>query len=63
MSFLCLPEPTYSGPENVTYFRGLQALEDELNQDRNVAWLVAFVTMWNPACNNFAPTFAQLSAE
>lgn len=63
MSGLFFPEPTYSGPENITYFRGPQALEDELERDKSVTWLVAFITMWNPACNNFAPIFAQLSAE
>lgn len=60
---LFFPEPTYSGPENITYFRGTQALEDEMERDKNVTWLVAFITMWNPACNNFAPIFSQLSAE
>ncbi|KAK6635357.1 hypothetical protein RUM44_000608 [Polyplax serrata] len=56
------PEPTYSGPQNVTYFRGLQGLDEELERDKQVNWLVAFYTMWSPSCNNFAPTFSQLSA-
>ena len=55
------PEPTYSGPQNVTYFRGLQGLEEELERDKQVNWLVAFYTMWSPSCNNFAPIFSQLS--
>lgn len=57
------PEPTYTGPENITYFRGAAGLEDELNRDKKVIWLVAFYTMWSPACNNLAPIFAHLSAE
>lgn len=57
-----LPEPTYSGPDNVIYFRGLNGLEEELKHTNRV-WLVAFYTVWNPACVNFAPIFAQLSNE
>lgn len=60
---LVLPEPTYSGPENVTYFRSDLALDDELENDKSVAWIVAFYTVWNPACVNFAPIFSELSAE
>lgn len=60
---LLLPEPAYSGPDNVIYFRGLQGLEEELNRDLNTIWLIAFYTVWNPACVNFAPVFAQLSTE
>lgn len=60
---LILPEPTYQGPENVTYLRGLTGLQDELNRDSRVIWLVAFYTAWNPACVNFAPIFAELSGE
>ncbi|GAB0092174.1 Thioredoxin-related transmembrane protein 2 homolog [Sergentomyia squamirostris] len=60
---LILPEPTYSGPENVVYFRGLQTLEEELERDKRVVWFIEFYTVWNPACVNFAPVFAQLSSE
>lgn len=58
-----LPEPTYSGPEKVIYFRGPTGLDDELNRDKNVIWLVAFYTVWNPSCVHFAPIFAKLSSE
>lgn len=58
-----LPEPTYSGPENVTYFRNLDTLDEELNRDKRVVWLVEFHTVWNPTCMNFAPIFSQISAE
>lgn len=60
---LTLPEPTYAGPENVVYFRMENGLDDELERDKRVNWLVAFYTVWNPACVNFAPVFAELSAE
>lgn len=60
---LLLPEPTYSGPENIVYFRTATGLEEELQRDKRVTWLVTFYTAWNPACANFAPVFAQLSAE
>jgi thiol-disulfide isomerase/thioredoxin len=58
---LILPEPTYSGPDNVIYFRQPNSLEEEIDRDRRVNWLVTFYTTWNPACVNFAPVFAQLS--
>lgn len=60
---LIFPEPTYSGPEHVTYFRNVEALEDELNRDKRITWLICFYTVWNPACVNFAPHFASLSSE
>lgn len=60
---LTLPEPTYSGPENVVYFRMENSLDEELERDKRVNWLVTFYTVWNPACVNFAPIFAELSAE
>lgn len=60
---LLLPEPTYSGPENVTYFRTAAGLEEELERDKRITWLVTFYAAWNPACVNFAPIFAQLSSE
>ena len=38
---IVLPEPTYKGPENITYFRA-NGLEEELSSDANVNWLVTF---------------------
>ncbi|CAG9818697.1 unnamed protein product [Phaedon cochleariae] len=60
---LLFPEPTYSGPDKVVYFRGVQGLDEELARDKTTTWLVAFYTAWNPACVTFAPTFAKLSSE
>lgn len=60
---LLFPEPTYQGPENVIYLRSANGLQEELQRDTKVIWLVAFYTAWNPACVNFAPIFSELSAE
>lgn len=60
---LVFPEPTYQGPEKVTYLRGANGLQEELHRDTRIVWLVAFYTAWNPACVNFAPIFSELSAE
>lgn len=62
LQMLLFPEPSYSGPEHVIYFRGPH-FKDELNRDKKVAWLVAFYAAWSPACVKFAPIFAELSAE
>ncbi|XP_014238456.1 thioredoxin-related transmembrane protein 2 homolog [Trichogramma pretiosum] len=60
---LLCPEPTYQGPENVIYLRGGNSLQEELERDTRVCWLIAFYTVWNPACVNFAPIFSELSAK
>jgi len=59
---MLLPEPTYKGPENITYFRA-NSLTEELQRDLKVVWLVTFYAAWSPSCINFTPTFAKLSAE
>lgn len=59
---LVLPEPAYAGPENITYFR-TGNLDEELQRDKKITWIVAFYTAWNPTCVNFAPVFAELSAQ
>lgn len=59
-----LPEPTYSGPENVVYFRSLITLDEALKENKQqTVWLVCFYTVWNPTCANFAPIFSQLSVK
>lgn len=60
---LLLPEPTYTGPENVIYFRQPNSLDEEMERDKRVVWVVAFYTTWNPTCVNFAPIFSQISNE
>nr|CAI5845211.1 unnamed protein product [Callosobruchus analis] len=58
---LLFPEPTYAGPDRVTYFRGVQGLDEELVRDTRVTWLIAFYTIWSPPCSTFAPIYAKLS--
>lgn len=60
---MLLPEPSYRGPEHITYFRNAQVFEEELTRDKRTTWLICFYTVWNPSCVNFAPIFAELSAE
>ena len=59
---LLLPEPSYQGPENITYFMQ-KDLESELEVNKKVVWLVEFYTAWNPSCIDFASGFAELSAK
>lgn len=58
--FLVFPEPSYSGPDEIQFFRG-PALDDALCADPSVTWLVEFYAPWCPPCVRFAPTFAELS--
>uniref|UniRef100_F1LE08 Thioredoxin-related transmembrane protein 2 n=1 Tax=Ascaris suum TaxID=6253 RepID=F1LE08_ASCSU len=64
--FLCvvhavlLPEPAYSGPQKITYFNGTE-LNDEIQRNKRITWLVQFYTTWSPECKHIAPVFAQLS--
>eukprot|EP00112_Aurelia_sp_Birch-Aquarium-sp1_P025378 Seg841.2 transcript_id=Seg841.2/GoldUCD/mRNA.D3Y31 product="Thioredoxin-related transmembrane protein 2" protein_id=Seg841.2/GoldUCD/D3Y31 len=58
--FLIVPEPRYSGPEEVKYFRG-QALEEELATNKNTVYLVEFFASWSSPCSHFAPVFADVS--
>lgn len=62
LQVVLLPEPTYSGPNTIMYFRGSD-FDDEVQRDKRIAWLVAFYAAWNPNCVSFAPLFAELSAK
>lgn len=55
-----LPEPPYQGSDHVVYFHA-STLNEELERDRRVCWLVAFYAVWSPACVQLAPVFAQLA--
>ena len=57
-----LPEPVYKGPEYVTFFRGPN-LEQELERDKRITWLIEFYTPWAPTCVTFSTVFAELSAK
>merc|ERR1719382_796168 len=56
---MLLPEPTYKGPENITYFRA-NSLGEELARDTKVVWIVTFYAAWSPACINFTHVFSKL---
>jgi len=59
---MLLPEPTYKGPEKILYFRDA-GMQDELNRDPKVTWIVTFYAAWNPACINFSNTFSKISSD
>jgi len=63
IQFLLLGEPVYKGPENVVYFQGAGALDEELEREKQSTYLVAFYTSWSPPCASLAPAFAKLSLE
>ncbi|XP_064620974.1 thioredoxin-related transmembrane protein 2-A-like [Lineus longissimus] len=56
-----LPEPTYSGPEEVKYFKGPHLDEELENGDKRISWIIEFYAAWAPPCVNFAPVFSELS--
>ncbi|KAI1292041.1 Thioredoxin-related transmembrane protein 2 -like protein [Halotydeus destructor] len=62
LHLLLLPEPSYQGPENITYFNHNE-LQNELSTNKKTVWLIEFYTAWNPTCIDFANAFAELSAK
>jgi len=58
--FIGFPEPSYSGPDNVSFFRG-SGLDEALLQHPKKAYLVEFFTVWSPQCAQISTTFAKLS--
>lgn len=61
-----VPEPTRPiSDDKLVYYTGAQALQDEIKLcgSKDQPLLVALYAAWSPACANFAPAFAQLSAE
>lgn len=59
---MVLPEPSFQGQDKVVYFSEPD-LEEEIQRDKRVVWLVAFYALWNPACVNFAPVFSELASK
>ncbi|KAM9511171.1 thioredoxin-related transmembrane protein 2-A [Salvelinus alpinus] len=55
----CKP-PLYMGPEYIKYFSE-KTIDEELNHDTRVTWIVEFYANWAPECQSFAPVFADLS--
>ncbi|XP_017547570.1 thioredoxin-related transmembrane protein 2-A [Pygocentrus nattereri] len=55
----CKP-PIYMGPEYIKYFSD-KTIDEELERDSRIMWLVEFYANWSPECQCFAPVFADLS--
>ncbi|XP_062856983.1 thioredoxin-related transmembrane protein 2-A [Trichomycterus rosablanca] len=55
----CKP-PIYTGPESIKYFND-KTLDEELERDGRVTWLLEFYTNWSSECQCFSPVFAELS--
>ncbi|XP_067105832.1 thioredoxin-related transmembrane protein 2-B [Osmerus mordax] len=55
----CKP-PLYMGPEYIKYFSD-KTIEDELERDNRVTWIVEFFANWSPECQSFASVYADLS--
>jgi len=49
------------GPEQVTYFEGLNDFDAALKSSPDMVWVVAFFTTWAPPCAQLAPVFSELS--
>ncbi|KAM5140881.1 thioredoxin-related transmembrane protein 2 [Mantella aurantiaca] len=55
----CKP-PLYMGPEHIKYFND-KTIEEEMQSDRRVIWLVEFFANWSSECQSFAAIYAELS--
>ncbi|XP_068844578.1 thioredoxin-related transmembrane protein 2 isoform X3 [Capricornis sumatraensis] len=55
----CKP-PLYMGPEYIKYFSD-KTIDEELERDKRVTWLVEFFANWSSDCQSFAPIYADLS--
>eukprot|EP00943_MAST-04B_sp_MAST-4B-sp1_P004702 g4702.t1 len=57
--------PVYNGPQKIQTFYSINDFENNVTgkkaSNKNVIWLIAFVTDWNPDCHFFIPVFAELS--
>ncbi|KAG7283575.1 hypothetical protein CRUP_026502 [Coryphaenoides rupestris] len=55
----CKP-PLYMGPEYIKYFSD-KTIDDELDRDGRVTWIVEYFANWSPECQSFASVYADLS--
>ncbi|XP_056130837.1 thioredoxin-related transmembrane protein 2-A [Lampris incognitus] len=55
----CKP-PLYMGPEYIKYFSD-KTIDEELQRDSRITWIVEFYANWSSECQSFAPVFADLS--
>ncbi|CAH8498792.1 unnamed protein product [Schistosoma bovis] len=58
-----LQQPVYNGPDKVLYLRDTTFEQEVIRGNPKVTWLVAFYTVWSPACTKLQPIFAELSEE
>uniref|UniRef100_A0AC35FKT9 Thioredoxin domain-containing protein n=1 Tax=Panagrolaimus sp. PS1159 TaxID=55785 RepID=A0AC35FKT9_9BILA len=65
-ALLCLvtmvfcPEPIPEESDRVIYFHDGR-LQDELDRDKRVVWIVAYFASWSPECRHLIPVFSKLS--
>uniref|UniRef100_A0A3B3HAB7 Thioredoxin related transmembrane protein 2 n=1 Tax=Oryzias latipes TaxID=8090 RepID=A0A3B3HAB7_ORYLA len=52
----CKP-PLYMGPEYIKYFSD-KTIDDELQRDGRVTWIVEFFANWSPECQSFASVYS-----
>lgn len=55
----CKP-PLYMGPEYIKYFSD-KTIDEELEKDKRVTWIVEFFANWSPECQSLASVYADLS--
>ncbi|KAM8813976.1 thioredoxin-related transmembrane protein 2 isoform 1-T1 [Rhynchonycteris naso] len=55
----CKP-PLYMGPEYIKYFND-KTIDEELERNKKVTWIVEFFANWSNDCQSFAPIYADLS--
>ncbi|MCJ8730307.1 hypothetical protein PDJAM_G00183010 [Pangasius djambal] len=55
----CKP-PLYMGPEYIKYFSD-KTIDEELERDSRVTWIVEFFANWSSECQSFASVYADLS--
>nr|XP_033776261.1 thioredoxin-related transmembrane protein 2 isoform X1 [Geotrypetes seraphini] len=55
----CKP-PLYMGPEYIKYFNN-KTIDEEIEGDQRVSWIVEFFANWSSECQSFAPIYADLS--
>lgn len=58
--FIAFPEPSYAGPDNISYFRG-SGLDEALIQNPKKIYLVEFFAVWSPQCSRISSLYAKLS--
>ena len=61
MQALLLPQPSYNGPQRITYFNDVKTFREEVSKAKKGYWLIEFYTLWNSSCVDFASIFAELS--